>query len=188
MIMHPFFRIYIFTVMNKFINPYSSILLLIIAVLLGSCKGKDDKAPIDGYFMVTTSEDTVTVSQLAVDFMEKLKSKDINGALDMLYYLNEPADSLSQPTITPLNDEQIVQQQLIFDCFPVLAYRIDNIIFRTETDCQVKCTFDFSQPDDGQGNPLSTSLYLQPMRLEGKWYLTVRDSSTPSGMYSGIKN
>lgn len=162
------------------------LVLTFVLVALSSCKGGKDAGEVQQK-MVVTGEDTALVSSLAVEFMEKLKAQDLDSALGMLYYLESPGDSVSEPSIVPLSDEQAAEQRGVFELFPVLSYRIDNIVFNTETDCQVKYTFEFTKPEEG-GEGRHTSLYLQPMRIQGRWYLTVRDSSTPAGQASTIEN
>lgn len=157
-------------------------------LLFCSCKGGKSSDDVQQQRMIVTEEDTASVAKMAVEFMEKLKAKDLDSALGMLYYLESPGDSVNAPSIVPLSEEQAAEQRFVFERFPVLSYRIDNIVFNTETDCQVKTTFEFTKSAEGQTEGQTTSLYLQPMRIEGRWYLTVRDSSTPAGQASRIEN
>ena len=162
------------------------LVLVLLAAVLGSCRS--DKTTEGPQRMIVTEEDTASVSKLAVEFIETLKAKDLDSAIGMLYYLESPGDSVSGPVISPLSEEQAAEQRFVFERFPVLSYRIDNIVFNTETDCQVRYTFEFTEPEQEGGHGRHTSLFLQPMRIEGRWYLTVRDSSTPAGQASQIEN
>ena len=77
---------------------------------------------------------------------------------------------------------------MVFRTFPVLRYTIDSIIFNTETDSQVKYTIEFFEKQPGDTRPNTTSFFIKPMRVKGKWYLTMFDSNTYNGGETRIKN
>ena len=70
----------------------------------------------------------------------------------------------------------------------MLNYKIESIIFNTETDSQVKYTVEFFEKKPGDPRPNTTSFFIKPMRVKGQWYLTMYDSNTNNGGQSGIKN
>ena len=157
--------------------------------LLCSCNGDSKKDSGNGLVvnleptMTLDSQDTIIVDQLSTEFVEHLKNKEYSEAISMLYYLDPDS------AIVPLPRNLAIRQEQIFRVFPVLDYRCESIRFRTESDCQVKFVITFFQktdPSDKRDN--TTSLYLQPIRREGQWYLTIRDSSTPAGSASQIQN
>ena len=173
---------------------YTGIRTLAVAMLalplmmLCSCdgekkKGGDITINLNGPLMNLDSQDTIIVRQMSTEFMDFLKAKDYRSALSMLYYLDPDS------TIIPLPNNMAARQLQIFQIFPVLDYRCDGIQFRTESDCQVKYTITFFEkdgPEDTRNN--TTAFFLQPVRYEGQWYLTVRDSATPNGAASQIEN
>ena len=130
--------------------------------------------------MTLDSQDTIIVDQLSTEFIEHLKNQEYNDAIAMLYYLDPDS------SIVPMPRNLAIRQEQIFRTFPVLDYRCESIRFRTETDCQVKFNIVFSR--NAEGKDYTTSLYLQPIRRDGQWYLTVRDSSSPNGSASQIEN
>jgi hypothetical protein len=171
---------------------YSNIRVLALAVIafplfmLTSCteqkKGPDVTVNI-GPLMSLDSQDTIIVDQLSTEFIEHLKNKEYADAISMLYYLDPDS------ALIPLPRNLALRQEQIFRMFPVLDYKYESRRFRTESDCQVKFVITFSEkkgPDDKAD--YTTSLYLQPVRREGQWYLTVRDSSSPAGSVSKIQN
>lgn len=166
-------------------------LLAAIAVpicLLCSCKG--EQKPSDTSIMVNIgptmtldSQDTLIVDQLATEYIEHLKNKEYEAALAMLYYLDPDS------AVVPLPRNLAIRQMQIYHVFPVLDYKFESIRFRTESDCQVKYVITFDKAAEGEDpNKYTTSMYLQPIRREGQWYLTVRDSSSPAGSVSQIEN
>jgi hypothetical protein len=162
--------------------------LAVIAIplcLLCSCNGeKKDGGNADvnlnGPLMTLDSQDTIIVDQLSTEFIEHLKNNEYEDAVSMLYYLHPDS------SIVPLPRNMAIRQEQIFRTFPVLDYQFESIRFRTETDCQVKFNIVFSR--NAEGKDYTTSLYLQPIRRDGQWYLTVRDSSSPAGSVSQIEN
>ena len=150
----------------------------------GNQKGSDDGLIVNlGPAMTLDSQDTIIVDQLSTEFIEHLKNQEYEDAISMLYYLDPDS------SVVPLPRNLAIRQEQIFHIFPVLDYKIESIRFRTESDCQVKFVITFfekTDPEDRRNN--TTSMYLQPVRREGQWYLTIRDSSSPAGSVSEIEN
>ncbi len=142
--------------------------------------GESAKVDLNLPTMTLDSQDTIIVDQLSTEFIEHLKAQEYSDAISMLYYLDPDS------SIVPLPRNLAIRQEQIFRTFPVLDYHFESIRFRTETDCQVKFNITFSHNAEGQD--YTTSLYLQPIRRDGQWYLTVRDSSAPNGSASQIEN
>ncbi len=147
----------------------------------GEKKGGDNlDGNAAGQLMTLDSQDTIIVDKLSTEFIEHLKSNEYAEAISMLYYLDPDS------SIVPMPRNMALRQEQIFRTFPVLDYKFESIRFRTESDCQVKFVITFSRSPEGED--YTTSLYLQPIRRDGQWYLTVRDSSSPAGSVSEIDN
>ena len=158
-----------------------AITLVLASSCTGEKKGNDTQAATNlGPVMTLDSQDTIIVDQLSTEFIEHLKNNEYGEAISMLYYLHPDS------SIVPLPRNMAIRQEQIFRTFPVLDYKFESIRFRTETDCQVKFVITFSRNPEGED--YTTSLYLQPIRRDGQWYLTVRDSSSPAGSASQIEN
>jgi hypothetical protein len=169
---------------NKFFRIFA-LAAITIPLCLCSCIGEkkdggNDKVNINVPTMTLDSQDTIIVDQLSTEFIEHLKNNEYADAISMLYYLDPDS------SIVPMPRNLAIRQEQIFRTFPVLDYRFESIRFRTETDCQVKFNITFSR--NPEGKDYTTSLYLQPVRRDGQWYLTVRDSSSPAGSASKIEN
>lgn len=155
-----------------------------VVLCLASCRHKaerkaaDDTAPA----MTLDGRDTTAVYDLTAQFLELLKAKKVDEAVDMLYFLD------ADMQVVPLPDSLVERQKMVFRTFPVLRYTIDSIIFNTETDSQVKYTIEFFEKQPGDTRPNTTSFFIKPMRVKGKWYLTMFDSNTYNGGGTSIKN
>ena len=155
--------------------------LVLVCSCTGEKKGNEATSAVSlGPAMTLDSQDTIIVDQLSTEFIEHLKNQEYSDAIAMLYYLDPDS------SIVPMPRNLAIRQEQIFRTFPVLDYRFESIRFRTETDCQVKFNFTFSRNAEGKDH--TTSLYLQPIRRDGQWYLTVRDSASPNGSASKIEN
>lgn len=162
-------------------NIICLVVLLGFILLSGCNSGKNEKKHKD-YLplkMNVSDKDTVAVTQLSEKFFQLLKKEDYEGALNMLYILNENGE------VVPLPADLRDKQMTVFKTFPVLDYTNKGIIFNTETDSQVKFEIQFTPSQDDKPGAV-TCLYLKPMRVKGEWYLTVYD--TGSGSKSQITN
>lgn len=132
--------------------------------------------------MTLEQRDTAHVFELTKSFLESLKANDIDKAVSMLYFLD------ADRQVVPLPDSLVERQKSVFRMFPVLSYKIESIIFNTETDSQVKYTVEFFKKQPGDTRPNTTSFFIKPMRVKGQWFLTMFDSNTNNGGQSGIRN
>lgn len=159
------------------------------ALLLNACTGgKQDTQGMDDtrfVLMELSDNDTTKVLELATAYIEHLKANEYQAALDMLHTIE--GDSTDQ-VLVPLNDSQRKQQEFMYQQFPVLQYSMKSIKFRTESDCQIHYEISFAEDASDEGTFKKTSMFLQPIRFQGEWYLTVRDVSNPASMVSRIKN
>lgn len=160
-----------------------SCLALVLAVCLAGCSGKEKKTEVraKGPNMTLEQRDTTEVYQLTKSFLELLKAKEIDKAVSMLYFLDADRE------VVPLPDSLVERQKSVFRMFPVLNYKIESIIFNTETDSQVKYTVEFFKKQPGDTRPNTTSFFIKPMRVNGQWFLTMFDSNTNNGGQSGIR-
>lgn len=159
----------------------------VIISLLVACGSKEQKkeAVEDGVrvpVMTLTSEDTMTVTNLTKEFLENLKANKLDEAIEMLHYMDK------NKKLVDLPKDMVDKQRKIFAMFPVLSYKIDSVIFYSETDSQVKYTVQFFEKEEGDNHPNTTSFFIKPMRVDNKWYLTMADSNSDNIGSSKIKN
>lgn len=162
---------------------YSCLVLVAVLCFVSCSKKTDRKDAVAGAPMMTLDgRDTTAVYGLTKQFLELLKAEKVDEAVSMLYFLD------GEGQIVPLPDTLAERQRMVFRAFPVLNYKIDSIIFSTETDSQVKYTIEFFKKQPGDTRPNTTSFYIKPMRVKGQWYLTMFDSNTYNGGETRIKN
>lgn len=161
-----------------------SCFIVLLSLCAASCSNKSKKE--ESYSlqpkMVLEARDTTEVFNLTTKFLELLKAKQTDEAVAMLYFLDKEGH------VVPLPDSLAERQKSVFRMFPVLSYKIDNIVFNTETDSQVKYTIEFFKKEPGDTRPNTTSFFVKPMRVEGVWHLTMFDSNTYNGGKTKIKN
>lgn len=162
----------------------SIVLSFAILFLLFSCSGCSNKKKakqvqeenqefITQPSMEVNASDTSTVLQLSTAFLEKLKGKDIDGAISMLYYL-KGGDS-----IVALPSDLAKKEKAALSSFPIYGFRIDYLKFYKETDSQVKYSLLIQDPKEVK-NPAVIGGLFRPVRRNGQWYLTLADSKTDS--------
>ena len=121
--------------------------------------------------MTISRQDTDIVISLTKEYLEKVKSGDIDGALGMLYYLDK------DKKVGPVPADLAKRQRESLKAFPVYGYKIDFLKFFRETDSEVKYSLVISNPEKSK-QPAIISAMIRPMREDGKWYLTLADTQS----------
>ena len=161
--------------MNKTIKTLSLLLLLLS---LWACKDKPAKVNVDDtiinpridWNMSRTKADTTTVLDLAKAHLDALQSNNIDSAMDML---TEMKDSVPSPISDKRRNELIANAK----AFPVLNYKIDDLLFYSESDTEVHYTITLFEKEEGDTRPNTISGVINPRRIDGKWYLTISDKT-----------
>ena len=172
-------------------RKYSFFLLLCSVVLLYSCKQDQKRKSTDevlkevlgnGPQMEISSNDTTAVFELTERFLDRLHDKDLDGAIAMLRYLKGGNEIVSLP------DAIEKRQRMVLGNFLGLTYKIDEVRFHKETDCQVRYSVELFEKaaDDPVSN--TVSFFIKPVRRNGEWYLTLADTESDSTHGSEIEN
>lgn len=114
-----------------------------------------------------THMDTVAVLKLSTDVMELLKNDKIDEALDSLYMIKD-----SQLYKLDSNKKQSLRNR--FKMFPVLDYKYENLSFTSQGINDIKYTIRF-HIDSITNNSKSMVLMFNPVKVEGNWYITVKE-------------
>ena len=122
--------------------------------------------------MELSKYDTTAVLSLVDRYFTCLRTKNVDEAVSMLYYLDKNGD------IIPLPDNLKRVQRGILQQHSGRKYTIDYIKFWQETDSEVKFTCILFDKEPGDVRPNEVKFLIRPMRHEGQWYLTMAD--TPS--------
>lgn len=148
---------------------------LLTGMVLTGCK-ENKKAPADTKPVETsmfTKEDTTRIHELIEQFTMRLQNRDIQGAVDMLVFLD--GDSIRPQS--PAN----VQRQAVTLNFIAgkPGYELERIILNNTTNNEAKINVVlFEKKDENDKRPNTTAFYVRPVCIDGQWYLTPRDNIT----------
>ena len=122
--------------------------------------------PRKDYSMQRTHEDTLAVLDLTGKFLEALKEKNVDAALDQLI---EVKDS----SVQPMSASRKRELKKNFNAFPVESYTIDEIIMFSENDTEVRYSTKMFPDSVESQMPGTTKGVLHAFRINNKWYLTI---------------
>ena len=121
-----------------------------------------------------TQQDTVEVLKLGRDVMLGLRNGEADAAFSGLYMLDgdelHPIDSASLSTM--------VQR---FSGRPVRSYMISGLHFSTAANNDLSFRYSSS---DNIGNGSALKLMFNPVKVDGKWYLTLKNAFASSSELS----
>ena len=166
------------TLKNKFLTISCVILSL---ALFAGCNGKnkaEEETPEE--VMTLSAADTTQVVDLMNQYFVRLMNKDFDGAISMISQLQD--DSLKE-----ISPEVLNHYQMGMKIISPIRYQIEYMVFETERDCLVKYSavlFDKEGDDDNRPNKMFYA--IKPVRVDGKWYLTVADGEDVNTRNSNI--
>jgi hypothetical protein len=149
------------------------ILLATVAVLAscgpkysGAYGEKTQKDAEKEFVASLTQADKDAALALGAEFMDMLQDGRVDEALDMIYVLYNDVLYKKSSAYTA----QLIQR---FKVFPVLSYELDHYSFSTEgnNDLSYKYVFDAGE---------TMKLMLNPVYVDGKWYLSFKDAGQSS--------
>lgn len=119
-------------------------------------------------YMERSSEDTLMLIHMAKEYLDLLKDKDYDGALDLLYEINgkqvQPISATQRGNLLKLNQS-----------FPVYDYTIDELLLYSDSDTEVRYTVQFMENVEDVEGPTTIKCSVHPKRIKGQWYLTIED-------------
>ena len=155
------------------------ILLAALAVLV-SCKpkysgsnGEKTQKDAEAEFVSSlSSSEKDAVLALSNEFMDKLQAGRVDEAVDMIYVLYNDVLYKKSASYTAT----LISR---FKMFPVLSYELVYNAFSTEGNNDVSYQYVFAYGTGG--NPDETiKLMLNPVYVDGQWYLTMKDAGQSS--------
>lgn len=145
----------------------------LFSVALSSCSSKQEQkegpSAHDVFVSSLTAADTTEVINLCQEFFNKLTAGDQESALGMLSASDEAGEVL------PLSEEKLQSLKKQFTLFPVLDNHLVDFKFGDAADNLMRFKVVFAK--DEQGKEDAINFGLNPIRKDGKWYLTVRNST-----------
>ncbi len=137
----------------------------ITLVALSSCTSKPSKVE---RFSIYKAEDTTLVQNMVTAYLEQLKAKEYDHALDMLSEVKRD----SVVSVSPLSEESRKRMLGQFEMFPVLNYKLVSEDWSDPTHIIYTYDVEFFEKEPGSDLPNTVKLVLNPFRKDGYWYLT----------------
>lgn len=163
-----------FTYMRKSISFIVAIALLFI---LGSCNQKKsqslDEVAKDVILkprMEISAEDSAEVFNLVNLYLDKLRGGKYDEAAGMIYEIGNEG-------MAPLPERRQNAQRMLMERFRGVRYDLERIAYDSETQNLAKYTVTLFEKEEGDPRANTMSFVLTPVRWEGKWYLTLANSS-----------
>lgn len=162
--------------MKKFVFLSMAYFLIVISVI--SCRDKSHKPVRDiatkaqysdprmDTDMQRSESDSMTILNLSSQYLNLLKTNEVDSAINMLYTVQNGA-------LRPLNDEERQSIRRVNMSFPVLNYKIDQMTIFSENDTEVRYTIEFFEKPEGDTRPNTISGVLSPKKVSGDWFLTI---------------
>lgn len=151
-------------------------LYLMLAASLGltSCKDKQKNVKtleqdyVQQPQMILSSNDSNEVRDAVNYYLTALNHKQVDKALSMLFYYD-----LKTNKVRRLTDKENAEQRAVLTRFAGYRAEIEYIKFFRENDSEVKYNIYFSDKPSTPSNPNCMGFMIRPVRLEGRWYLTL---------------
>lgn len=154
--------------------------LLYIPFLFSSCKqNSSEKSFADEL----TQQDSIEVLHLADSCMTLLKERNLEKAIDMIYFLKDSS------TVVPMDAGQRLTLSKMFKHHPVYDYELDYFTFSRQDLNDIKYRVQFFRldgPDDHRPNTIG--FMFNPVKIDGIWRLTMKNAWQTSQDQMGNKN
>ena len=150
---------------------YLFVFVIIITVLV-SCGKKKDNRPIDilrPASMYYTKQDTIDINNLVNEYLAHITNKEFEAAADMLY-------KFQSDSVAPLNDEARAKFLSLYKKLPIYAAKTKSFILNSDRNNQVCYLIQIAKGGDIEKEQGVMKLSLNPVVVDGKWYLTLLDS------------
>jgi hypothetical protein len=121
--------------------------------------------------MALTSQDTLQVANLVVQFMDALKEQRYADAVVMLHKVDIESP-YSEPELLDNNEIEKTMDRL--KLFPIRSYQIKEFNFKISYDNEVKCVIEI-ESTSVDSKSLMLNFSLKPVRYLGHWSLCLND-------------
>lgn len=133
-----------------------------------SCGSKDEKSKENQeHKMEVTAADSLKLTELSTEYLNHLVKNEYDEALAML------SDFDGKNVIT-LSEDAKSKIMAIYRMFPAISYSVDEIIFKNETDSEIRYSIIMFETED-KNTPNKMKFLLAPKRIDGNWVLCIDD-------------
>lgn len=158
-------------------NLFYALIIVMIVGMASSCKKKKTVEEFrEEYIQVPamqlTQADSTEVRSLVENYLQRLRDNQFEDAVDMLYYM----DGVNK--IIPLPDELKNTQLAMIKRFRGIRYELQRISYSKEYDNIAQYVVTLFEKQKGDNRPNTAQFFIKPVRVDGKWYLTMADTMT----------
>lgn len=150
--------------------------MLCVAIIAGvgvSCKKTATKEvnPIEEFQSTLTAADTTEIIAISNKFMETMQAGNVDEAISSLVMLD------TANNVQPLPQDILESVRNTFKLFPVRSYTIQSYEFQKNDSNYVAYSYVALPATDDQPE-VKMGFKTKPVKVDGKWYLTLPDYST----------
>lgn len=144
-------------------------MIVILAACSGSKKKSSDELPVTRpATMVFTENDTTEINQMVNTFVEYVNSGKISDASAMLY-------TVQYDRVEEMSLEKRQKFEAFFTTIPYKRCEVKSFHLGGAKDNKVQLALLMTPDADLETGKGIIKLVLNPVTIEGKWYLTLRD-------------
>lgn len=157
--------------MKQCVLPYCLVVMMLVGLF--SCIGNKSNSDAKATDTIPTfcAGDTADVIRITTEYLEHLKNKEFDEAIQMLYHIEGDH-------VYALNEQEKTELQKQYELFPVLAYKINGYTFTDPYHTEIKYTITLFEKNAGNSSmPNTMSFSLRPQRINAVWCLSVLNRS-----------
>lgn len=143
-----------------------------IMLTIFSCGKKKKETPALGseYLRPATmqysKQDTTQINDIVNRYVELVGSRNFEDAANMLYIVRNDS-------IIPFDEKKKKGFCEAYSHFPIYAVKVTSMVLRSDKNNQVDVTMQITEDGDIAANKGVTTMSINPVVKDGKWYLTL---------------
>ena len=126
------------------------------------------------------AQDTIEINQLVDQYVSLFIDNDLQGASSLLNVVNNDS-------IRPLSEEERTGFVKALSIFHFYDYKNMGMIIRSDKNNEIDLAVQIIPDGDISKNQGVTHFYLNPVKIDGHWYLTLLDNMA-EGVHNIYKN
>lgn len=156
-------------------NKINIVIAILALCLVASCKNKKAVDPnrqsefIKPASMNYSHEDTMHINQLMEDYVAGFAAKDYDRTANMLY-------KVVNDSVFPLSDKEKANYKKAMSQIPNYGCKMKSFILHSDKNNEVAFSVLMVPNGDLEKGIGVTTLTMNPVIKNGKWYLTIRDN------------
>lgn len=152
--------------MNKKSFHFLLTCMVILIIISSACKKRESVNEIEQFQNSLTAADTTDILTISNKFMQTMQSGNVNEAISSLIMLD------SAKNIKPLPENVVNGIKGNFRLFPVISYKIQSFEFQKADSNYVAFTY-VAIPATETEPEVTMGFRTKPVKIDGKWYLTL---------------